>query len=515
MYVCMYMYMYVYVCICMYMYVYVCICMYVFMYVLVSNYVVCLYAVGVSVIPNGLHFVYHSTGMGSRQGFFVYAKKNDIIVTSWDPGNEEIVIIPLLSEAGVENLKNGVRRGDLNAQLGPYPLAMHSNWLNLTGLVTEGVLARADVHCGTLVFPGDADDDAHLAVSESTAVKPYFPGLARIARLSPLKDLEEAYKKTVSETPDISADEVSRQQMDKSSFLATLVEDHFNGSYEELLGELQLSFVLFMMIYSYPALEHWKRLINILCQCEDTMLAKPAFYAVFLRVLYEQLGYSPDDFFHTELSHENFLRPTMTSLFQMLNAEGLHPTLEEHRKRLLTFMRKKFNLFEENAGEEYLKDADVPMKNLQGASSSFAPSADELYNLVGEDRPVVVCLDANGNEEIVNRYGGLYSNSAPLREVDPKDVEKEKFGWRYPFLFDAMDTNEDMTMAAVRLIELSLNEEEMAAISSPMSATSMDTNTNTNTTAETNVVTILPMALQEARLFIENELPLFASSRLV
>ncbi|CAM9524789.1 unnamed protein product, partial [Ectocarpus fasciculatus] len=314
---------------------------------------------GVSVIPNGLHFVYHSTGMGARQGFFIKASKNDIIVTSWDPGNEEIVITPLLNEAQLENLRNGVRRGDLNSNLGPYPLAQHGNWINLSNMITEAVLERADVSVGTLVYPGDVDDDAHLTAANSGAVKPYFPGLARIARFVPLKELEDDFTKNISASPDVTAEELSRFQMDRSSFLAMAVSAHYNGSLEALLGELQLSFVLFMMIYSYPALEHWKRLVYILCQCEGMMMTKPSFYSKFLRILYEQLGYSPEDFFHTELSHENFLRPAMTSLFQLLNTAGLPSTLEEHRRRLLMFMRKKFNLFDENAGEDYFKYDDV------------------------------------------------------------------------------------------------------------------------------------------------------------
>ena len=439
-------------------------------------------------IPNGLHFVYHSTGMGARQGFFITASKNDIIVTSWDPGNEEIVITPLLNEAQLENLRNGVRRGDLNSNLGPYPLAQHGNWVNLTNMITEAVLERADVSVGTLVYPGDVEDDAHLSAAlNAAAVKPYFPGLARIARFVPLKELEVEFTKNISVSRDMTAEEVSRVQMDRSSFLEMVVSAHYGESLEALLGELQLSFVLFMLIYSYPALEHWKKLVYILCQCEEMMRMKPTFYAKFLRILYEQLGYSPEDFFHTELSHENFLRPAMTSLFQILNAEGLPSTLEEHRRRLLMFMRKKFNLFDENAGEDYFKYDDVPLHRYKNLSS-VAPSADEMYNLVDEDRPVVVFLNADESDAAESQRPD--GPKVVMRDVETKDVEKEKFGWRYPSLFESMDRGEDMTMAAVRLIELSHNDEAV----------------------DNDADKVNPIALLEARIFIENEVPLFSGS---
>lgn len=442
--------------------------------------------VGVSVIPSGLHFVYHSTGMGSRQGFFVHAKKNDILVTSWDPSNEEISITPLISDAAVENLRNGVRRGDLNKNLGPYPLAQHSNWVNLSNMITEAVLVRADVPVGTLVFPGDVEDDAHLH-SKDGAIKPYFPGLARVARFTSLDELGSLFTKGMA---GVAASEISRMHLDKSAFVSSLVKDNYEGSYEALLGELQLSFVLFMMIFSYPALEHWKRIVNILCQCDDLMINKPTLYAAFLRILYEQLSYSPEDFFHTELSHENFLRPAMTSLFQLLNSDGLPSTLHEHRRRLLMFMRKKFNLFEENAGEEYFNRDAIPVNCLK-RGSTMAPSADELYNVVDEDRPVVVCIDEMGDVSAES----IQSNSNTLVNtvmIDPKDIEKERFGWRYPALYECVLSGEDMTMAAVRLIESSHADVEDGT--SKMSAVKVDR-----------------VALLEANLFIENEVPRFVN----
>jgi hypothetical protein len=39
--------------------------------------------------------------------------------------------------------------------------------------------------------------------------------------------------------------------LDKSTLLEHLIAEEFGGRYQELLGELQLSFLLFMLIYSY------------------------------------------------------------------------------------------------------------------------------------------------------------------------------------------------------------------------------------------------------------------------
>ena len=46
---------------------------------------------GLSAIPAGFHFIYYSTGMGSRQGYFVKAVKEEVYIHSWDSKNEEIL----------------------------------------------------------------------------------------------------------------------------------------------------------------------------------------------------------------------------------------------------------------------------------------------------------------------------------------------------------------------------------------------------------------------------------------
>jgi hypothetical protein len=41
-----------------------------------------------------------------------------------------------------------------------------------------------------------------------------------------------------------------------------------------IIGELQLSFILFLVGQSFSALEQWKRLVDVLCRSEDILLGK-------------------------------------------------------------------------------------------------------------------------------------------------------------------------------------------------------------------------------------------------
>lgn len=80
---------------------------------------------GVSLIPPGLHFIHHSVGMGIKQGFFFYADKGNIVIRPWDSSEEEIQCTNTLSEESSLALCGAVHRGELNSQLGPYPVSQH------------------------------------------------------------------------------------------------------------------------------------------------------------------------------------------------------------------------------------------------------------------------------------------------------------------------------------------------------------------------------------------------------
>lgn len=117
--------------------------------------------------------------------------------------------------------------------------------------MTARVLERADCHAGTLIYPGEVD-----APKQSSALVPHFPGLARVARFIDILAADKAMTAKLA-TPA----ERTSYCLDKSSLLEALVSEEYGG-WEDMLGELQLSFLLFLLLFSYPALEHWKSLVT-------------------------------------------------------------------------------------------------------------------------------------------------------------------------------------------------------------------------------------------------------------
>ncbi|ETV89433.1 hypothetical protein, variant [Aphanomyces astaci] len=208
---------------------------------------------GVKLIPSGLHFVFyasngeHDNGNGIRQGFFVEIKPNDVVIRTWSSDTEELV--PMTREADVENLTRAVHGFQLDGNLGAYPQKHAKTWRRLSKYITKEVLAQCGLTVGGTISPGDPDT-LSLESNDLTTLKPFFPDVAQVARFTPLKK---------PSTTQRSAGDLTLYHVDSSEHLEWLLSTHFHNDWHALLGELQLSFVLFLLLSSLDALHQWKQ----------------------------------------------------------------------------------------------------------------------------------------------------------------------------------------------------------------------------------------------------------------
>jgi hypothetical protein len=78
-----------------------------------------------------------------------------------------------------------------------------------------------------------------------------------------------------------------------------------------LLGELQYSFVTFLLGADYEGFEQWKGLVSLIASCDEAMLKMPEFYVEFINVIQFQFKQVPEDFFQDIISGENFMFVTL------------------------------------------------------------------------------------------------------------------------------------------------------------------------------------------------------------
>ena len=454
---------------------------------------------GVSMIPPGLHLVYFGTGLGARQGFFFFCEGNELVVRSWDRVSEEITATNVLSEESTKELEGALHKGLLNDHLGPYPLAQHHTWLNLTCCVSSRVLVRSGCNPGISII---LDSLTKETPSQPGLTKSFLAnGTTCTPKFANISLVESRLKESILNdySTQTKAESLTSLFRDKSRVLAELVDTFFDQSWSDLLGEAQLAFLLFLLLFSAPALEHWKSVVNLVSSSESAVKSRPQFTTDFIKSFHSQLNFTPSDFFDMELSRENFLRPTFSALFAALSGDDLADPLREVVRRMLKFVSEKFNIYQSDDGMRYAAGFDN----------------DENFNLISEDSPVVVSLgselDFYNNEasststststrqSLVSQEKQLYetiqqkwdqllspgplsaspemlvdtdtcspqpktnfstvpSVTAEAEVMSPTERETALFRWRYPLLHDAMRLSagkEDMVMTAVRILETS------------------------------------------------------------
>ena len=87
------------------------------------------------------------------------------------------------------------------------------------------------------------------------------------------------------------------------------------------------------------SLEHWTRLVSLICRCETAILKRREFYSNFLRLLEEQLAHIPEDFLVDIVASENVVYQGLRELFRNMeegrDTEGrLRCEAERFRHRL-------------------------------------------------------------------------------------------------------------------------------------------------------------------------------------
>ncbi|CAM9928804.1 unnamed protein product [Ectocarpus fasciculatus] len=328
---------------------------------------------GVKMIPPGLHFAHFGTGEGEKQGIFFRSSAGSVAATQWDTSAEDLVDAQTCLPVGaVRALRESVLRLEMDKSLGPHPFEQQAAWLNLTNCVTDSVLERCGVPIGAKVLagssaaepgePGGDDVPPGGGVEEAKGegsgggnggrmgnaaagiagrqIVPHFPHVGRVARYCQVPGRAGG--------PEINAnpEDVTKRNMDGSEALRRWIDADFGGSWVELLGELQLSFVLFVSLSSLGGFRHWQALSALLCRCGDALKTDPSLFTAFIRMLHAHLKLVPEDFFDVELSKDNFLVPCLSALLQnVLPDESLAPPLLDAGKRLLKFLQQRFGLF--------------------------------------------------------------------------------------------------------------------------------------------------------------------------
>lgn len=82
-------------------------------------------------------------------------------------------------------------------------------------------------------------------------------------------------------------EELTKLNFDKTQIVLDLIKKEYNGNYRVLFGELQYSFIKFLLGENYESFEQWKRLLILLTTCDEMPNKLPGFYFDLIPVIYD------------------------------------------------------------------------------------------------------------------------------------------------------------------------------------------------------------------------------------
>jgi len=145
-----------------------------------------------------------------------------------------------------------------------------------------------------------------------------------------------------------------------------LLEREYKTDYKLFLGELQFAFIVFILGENLEGFEQWKRMIILICNCEDLMKESPQLFLDLIPVLYSQLKQLPKDFFVDNLSSDSFISNCLKYFLELGSDKSLDPKLCGRFEKLRTMLQENFT-FQSGAPEQQFdlgEDAPTVVEDL-------------------------------------------------------------------------------------------------------------------------------------------------------
>lgn len=236
--------------------------------------------------------------------------------------------------------------------------------------------------------------------------------------------------------------------------LDVVLRDYYQGSWEALLGDLQLSFCLFLYLYCLSSLEHWKDLVAMLSLATTTSSGHnnrrrqqqqyTLLYQGLLQILPYQLSSMDAGFLEDmEEASGNFLLPSL----EMLQQHLCTTTKAKHYEDAIInkFRLVLVNKFPQTFTESSFRIQLLPNGALHDDEMDDMDSDDD-----NEDGPVMV--DAAEIRASLMRSAAATRTTTqhtPLNHF----LTKQNIRQTYPLLVAAIQPHEDILMVCARALD--------------------------------------------------------------
>ncbi|KAK6644390.1 hypothetical protein RUM43_000657 [Polyplax serrata] len=306
---------------------------------------------GMKMIPPGLHYVYYSTvnsyGQSPRIGFFHHFKPREVVVKKWD--SKEELLIDEEDPVKVEVLKDNLK--EMDKFLGPYSYEVWERWKHLTNHISQEVIHKMTPICGRIhsalelkASNKETNENATPQTSKRLKTKLFLCDEKTddfLVKLEPAEGTEIRFSKLPDKSyPENSTPgEITKHSLDSSYIFKQILQQHAN--FNDILGEVQLAFICFLIGHSFEAFEHWKKLIGILCSCDEAISEYVDIFSSFITVLTYQLQEVQEDFLVDIVEGNNFVYRNLRIFFRNLQSGNTNGRLKTKGDRFQEFLTQK------------------------------------------------------------------------------------------------------------------------------------------------------------------------------
>lgn len=227
--------------------------------------------VGISEIDNEFHLlsIRPHPNASIAVGFFVF--QNVPLIRQYDPQTEE-VSSQQVDDLTAKNLLEQVRNGhqSLPATSVPTYKSIVSNeqrvqWKEQTKFILDsGILQKRGIKSGDKVIPGSYNDDdpvSDLALPTKTTmdgISMKYPCIPVVDTTISLRTNRHAgTRRHLSRLSPSQRTQLFTEPQIARRLLQDVLSLHFDDSWEVLLGDLQLAYILFLYLQCLASLEHW------------------------------------------------------------------------------------------------------------------------------------------------------------------------------------------------------------------------------------------------------------------
>lgn len=295
---------------------------------------------GVRGMSRGVHYIYYSSEHDEvRQGFFHFTSTEDGPgVFKWDPRVESLVAPESIHEreaiagAVVSDIK-------LLTGLAPYSQCIDDEtaemWEEATSFITKELVQRIQPINGAPISSSQEMSEAETVF------------WTRIPKLRAPKEMSPA--------------ERSEYHLNRCQYIGEVLSGF--RSHEEMIGELQASFILFLLGLNYEAFMQWKRILEVLLGCKEKAVSENiVLFTNFTRALWFQIKQLPVDLMSdpTIMGDEDedednrlmkrnsnvFIIPILAEFIEVCRDDSLvvNKSLQKNISRIDSEMKSKFGL---------------------------------------------------------------------------------------------------------------------------------------------------------------------------